>query len=115
MDQTASAEVPRPSVTAPGSGSGASGFLGKDYGNDFDPTAASREKSRSGPRWYSVVAFVVVAILLILNVQAIRSNTRAEERRADAAEAQLVIQQRMEHTMCMEHANDTATCSAYTG
>ena len=62
------------------------------------PDPAYPEK-RPGLRWYSGVAFVVVVVLLIINVQAMRDNTRAENRRADAAEAQLVIQERMAQMM----------------
>ena len=62
------------------------------------PDPAYPEK-RPGLRWYSVVAFLAVVVLLIINVQAMRDNTRAENRRADAAEAQLVIQERMAQMM----------------
>ena len=62
------------------------------------PDPAYPEK-RPGLRWYSGVAFVVVVVLLIINVQAMRDNTSAENRRADAAEAQLVIQERMAQMM----------------
>jgi len=37
--------------------------------------------------------------LLVINIQAMRDNTRAENRRAEAAEAQLVIQERMAEMM----------------
>ena len=64
----------------------------------YDPDPSYREKTR-GLRWYSVVAFLAVMVLLIINIQAMRDNTRAENRRADAAEAQLVIQERMAQLM----------------
>ena len=64
----------------------------------YDADPAYREKRR-GLRWYSVVAFLAVVVLLIMNIQAMRDNTRAENRRAEAAEAQLVIQERMAQMM----------------
>ena len=64
----------------------------------YDTDPSYREK-RPGLRWYSVVAFLAVVVLLIINIQAMRDNTRAENRRADAAEAQLVIQERMAQMM----------------
>jgi hypothetical protein len=69
-------------VTAPGSGSSASRFLVEDYRIDFDPTGASREKSRSGPRWYSVIAFLVIAFLLAVNALAMFVNAAAKEEEA---------------------------------
>ena len=70
----------------------------KDYRMAYAADPAYREKRR-GLRWYSVVAFLAVVVLLIINIQAMRDNTRAENRRADAAEAQLVIQERMAQMM----------------
>ena len=70
----------------------------KNYRMTYDTDPAYREK-RSGLRWYSVIAFLAVMVLLIINIQALRDNTRAENRRADAAEAQLVIQERMAQMM----------------
>lgn len=64
----------------------------------YDPDPSYREKRR-GLRWYTVVAFLAVVALLIVNIQAMRDNTRAENRRADAAEAQLVVQERMAQMM----------------
>ena len=71
-----------PDLRHPGSGSGALGFLVKDYRIDLDPTAGSREKSRSGPRWYSVVAFLVIAFLLTVNALAMFVNAGAKEEEA---------------------------------
>ena len=70
----------------------------KDYRMSGNTDPSYRGK-RHGLRWYSVVAFLAVVILLIVNIQAIRDNTRAENRRADATEAQLVIQERMAQMM----------------
>ena len=70
----------------------------KDYRMAYDADPAYRNK-RHGLRWYSVVAFLAVVVLLIINIQAMRDNTRAENRRADAAEAQLVIQEQMAEMM----------------
>ena len=64
----------------------------------YDADPSDREKRR-GLRWYSVVAFLAVVVLLIINIQAMSDNTRAENRRAEAAEAQLVIQERMAQMM----------------
>ena len=44
---------------------------------DFDPTAARRERKRSGPRWYSRVAFFVIALLLLFNAIAMFANAEA--------------------------------------
>ena len=49
---------------------------------DFDPNAASGERKRSGPRWYSVVAFLVIAFLLLLNAIAMFVNAEANEEQA---------------------------------
>ena len=72
--------------------------LRKDYRMAYDADPAYREKRR-GLRWNSVVAVLAGVVLLIINIQAMRDNTRAENRRADAAEAQLVIQERMAQMM----------------
>mgnify|MGYP001211500331 CR=1 FL=1 len=55
---------------------------------DFDPTAATGERNRSGPRWYSRVAFFVIALLLLFNAIAIFANAAANEERACWAEAE---------------------------
>ena len=44
---------------------------------DFDPNAATGERKRSGPRWYSRVAFFVIALLLLLNAIAMFANAEA--------------------------------------
>ena len=49
---------------------------------DFDPNAASGEWKRSGPRWYSVIAFLVIAFLLLLNAIAMFVNAEANEEQA---------------------------------
>ncbi len=50
----------------------------------YDPTPAyGQEQRRSGPRWYSVVAFLVIAGLLFLNAAAMLGNLEANERIAD--------------------------------
>ena len=54
----------------------------EDYRIDFDPTSGSREKSRSGPRWYSVFAFLVIAFLLAVNTLAMFVNAGAKEEEA---------------------------------
>ena len=55
---------------------------------DFDPNAATGERKRSGPRWYSRVAFFVIALLLLFNAIAIFANAEANEERACWAEAE---------------------------
>ncbi|MBT4188242.1 MAG: hypothetical protein HOE14_13640 [Gemmatimonadales bacterium] len=55
---------------------------------DFDPTAATGERNRSGQRWYSRVAFFVIALLLLFNAIAIFANAEANEERACWAEAE---------------------------
>jgi hypothetical protein len=49
---------------------------------DFDPTAARRERKRSGPRWHSRVAFFVIALLLLFNAIAMFANAEANEEQA---------------------------------
>ena len=49
---------------------------------DFDPNATPEERKRSGPRWYSVVAFLVIAFLLLLNAVAIFGNAEANSEQA---------------------------------
>ena len=49
---------------------------------DFDPTAATGERKRSGPRWYSRVAFFVIALLLLLNAIAMFANAEANSEQA---------------------------------
>ena len=49
---------------------------------DFDPNAATGERKRSGPRWYSRVAFFVIALLLLLNAIAMFANAEANEEHA---------------------------------
>ena len=82
----------------------------KDYRMAYDPDPSYREKRR-GLRWYSVVAFLAVMVLLIINIQAMRDNTRAENRRADAAEAQLVIQERMAQLMDEQNQREASDWS----
>ena len=84
----------------------------KDYRMAYDADPAYRNK-RHDLRWYSVVAFLAVVVLLIINIQAMRDNTRAENRRADAAEAQLVIQERM--AQMMEEQNQRTDEKSQTG
>ena len=84
----------------------------KDYRMAYDADPAYRNK-RHGLRWYSVVAFLAVVVLLTINIQAMRDNTRAENRRADAAEAQLVIQERM--AQMMEEQNHRTDEKSQTG
>ncbi len=54
---------------------------------DFDPNAAPGERKRSGPRWYSRVAFFVIALLLLLNTVAMFVNAEANQKEACYAEA----------------------------
>tara|TARA_Y100000782_G_scaffold28556_1_gene31968 strand:+ start:143 stop:451 length:309 start_codon:yes stop_codon:yes gene_type:complete len=54
---------------------------------DFDPTAATGERKRSGPRWYSVIAFLVIAFLLLLNAIAMFANAEANGEEACYARA----------------------------
>ena len=54
---------------------------------DFDPNAATGERKRSGPRWYSRVAFFVIALLLLLNTVAMFVNAEANEKEACYARA----------------------------
>ena len=54
---------------------------------DFDPNAALGERKRSGPRWYSRVAFFVIALLLLLNAVAMFVNAEANQKEACYAEA----------------------------
>ena len=49
---------------------------------DFDPNAATGERKRSGPRWYSRVAFFVIALLLLLNAVAMFANAEANSEQA---------------------------------
>ena len=49
---------------------------------DFDPNAATGERNRSGPRWYSRVAFFVIALLLLLNAIAMFANAEANSEQA---------------------------------
>ena len=58
--------------------------LVEDYRIDFNPNAGSAEKSRSrsGPRWYSVIAFLVVAALLGLIALGVLASADADEERA---------------------------------
>ena len=49
---------------------------------DFDPNAATGERKRSGPRWYSRVAFFVIALLLLLNAIAMFANAEANSEQA---------------------------------
>ena len=53
---------------------------------DFDPNAATGERKRSGPRWYSRVAFFVIALLLLLNAIAMFANAEANSEQACWAE-----------------------------
>ena len=49
----------------------------------YDPTPAyGQEQRRSGPRWYSVVAFLVIAFLLAVNALAIFANAEANSEQA---------------------------------
>ena len=53
----------------------------------YDPNPAyGQEQRRSGPRWYSVVAFLVISGLLFLNAAAMLGNLEANERIADTNE-----------------------------
>ena len=54
---------------------------------DFDPNAATGERKRSGPRWYSRVAFFVIALLLLLNAIAMFANAEANGEEACYARA----------------------------
>ena len=49
---------------------------------DFDPNPPTGERNRSGPRWYSVVAFFVIALLLLFNALAMFVNAEANEKQA---------------------------------
>jgi hypothetical protein len=49
---------------------------------DFDPNAATGERKRSGPRWYSRVAFFVIALLLLFNAIAMFANAEANDEQA---------------------------------
>ena len=49
---------------------------------DFDPNPPTGERNRSGPRWYSVVAFLVIAFLLAVNALAIFANAEANSEQA---------------------------------
>ena len=49
---------------------------------DFDPNATTEERKRSGPRWYSVSAFLVIAFLLLLNAVAMFANAKANSEHA---------------------------------
>ena len=49
---------------------------------DFDPNPATGERKRSGPRWYSRVAFFVIALLLLLNAFAMFANAEANSEQA---------------------------------
>ena len=61
---------------------------------DFDPNPSTGERNRSGPRWYSVVAFLVIAFLLAVNALAMFANAEANEEQAcythSLAEAQYI-------------------------
>ena len=59
---------------------------------DFDPNAGTREKPRSGPRWYSVVAFLVIAFLMAANALAMFANAEANEEQACYAKYNAGIQ-----------------------
>ena len=49
----------------------------------YDPNPAyGQEKQRFGPRWYSVVAFLVIAFLLAVNALAMFANAEANEEQA---------------------------------
>ncbi len=54
---------------------------------DFDPNPPTGERNRSGPRWYSVVAFLVIALLLTANALAMFVNAEANEEQACYARA----------------------------
>ena len=54
---------------------------------DFDPNPPTGERNRSGPRWYSVVAFLTIAFLLLLNAVAMFVNADANQKEACYAEA----------------------------
>ena len=54
---------------------------------DFDPNPATGERKRSGPRWYSRVAFFVIALLLLLNAIAMFANAEANGEEACYARA----------------------------
>ena len=55
----------------------------KDCRMTYDPNPAyGQEKRRSGPRWYSVVAFLVIAFLLAVNALAVFANVEANEEQA---------------------------------
>ena len=56
---------------------------------DFDPNAATGERKRSGPRWYSRVAFFVIALLLLLNAVAMFVNAEANGEQACYARADI--------------------------
>jgi hypothetical protein len=49
---------------------------------DFDPNPPTEERNRSGPRWYSVIAFLVIAFLLLLNAVAMFVNAEANSEQA---------------------------------
>ena len=49
---------------------------------DFDPNPPTGERNRSGPRWYSVVAFLVIASLLALIAIGVLISSAANEERA---------------------------------
>ena len=55
---------------------------------DFDPNPATGERKRSGPRWYSRVAFFVIALLLLFNALAMFANAEANDEQACYARAQ---------------------------
>jgi len=64
----------------------------------YDPNPAyGQEQRRSGPRWYSVVAFLVISGLLFLNAAAMLGNLEANERIADTNER-------------IEHLTKISTC-----
>ncbi len=57
---------------------------------DFDPNAATGERKRSGPRWYSRVAFFVIALLLLLTALAMFALAKANEEQACYIRANVV-------------------------
>ena len=58
---------------------------------DFDPNPPTGERNRSGPRWYSVIAFLVVAFLLLLIAVAINDNTEATREQACQTSLQTAV------------------------
>jgi hypothetical protein len=57
-------------------------FAWKTHRMDFDPNPPTGERKRSGPRWYSRVAFFVLALLLLFNAIAMFVNAEANDEQA---------------------------------